>query len=140
MGLDFDLANVWALPLIIGTAAEFGLNIFMRYREARASGGPALGQSTVMAVVINGLTTIAGFASLMVAHHRGIFGLGLLLTVGVIASLAASLFVLPALLRRFAGPAAPEALAARRSSRSARRCRLHALLLPGKGPLAYFRL
>ena len=34
-GLDFNLANVWALPLIIGTAAEFGLNIFVRFQEVR---------------------------------------------------------------------------------------------------------
>ncbi len=44
---------------------------------------------------------MAGFASLMVAHHRGIFGLGLLLTIGTAASLVASLVVLPVLLRRF---------------------------------------
>jgi predicted RND superfamily exporter protein len=56
-----------------------------------------------MAVVLNGLPTMAGFASLMVAHHRGIFGLGLLLTIGMIASLVASLIVLPVLLRRFVG-------------------------------------
>ena len=61
-----------------------------------------------MAVVLNGFTTMAGFASLMVAHHRGIFGLGLLLTVGMTASLFASLVVLPVLLRIFYGPAAPD--------------------------------
>jgi len=105
-GLDFNLANVWALPLIIGTAAEFGLNIFVRFEEGRDRSGPALAQSTVMAVVLNGFTTMAGFASLMVAHHRGIFGLGLLLTVAMGASVVASLVVLPALLRMVYGPAA----------------------------------
>ena len=59
-----------------------------------------------MAVVLNGFTTMAGFASLMVAHHRGIFGLGLLLTVGMIASLIASLGVLPVLLHIAHAPAA----------------------------------
>ena len=108
-GLAFNLANVWALPLIVGTAAEFGLNIFVRFDEGQRTGGPALARSTVMAVVLNGLTTMAGFASLMVAHHRGIFGLGLLLTVGVIASLLASLAVLPVLLRIFARPTADRA-------------------------------
>ena len=107
-GLNFNLANVWALPLIIGTAAEFGLNIFVRFQEGRDTGGPTLAQSTVMAVVLNGLTTMAGFASLMVAHHQGIFGLGLLLTVGMTASLFASVIVLPVLLRIFYGPAAPD--------------------------------
>ena len=107
--LDFNLANVWALPLIIGTAAEFGLNIFVRFQEGRDTKGPMLAQSTVMAVVLNGLTTMAGFASLMVAHHRGIFGLGLLLTVGMIASLIASLAALPVLLQVFFGPKASDA-------------------------------
>ena len=49
---------------------------------------------------------MAGFASLMVAHHRGIFGLGLLLTAGMVASLFASLVVLPVLLRLFDTPTA----------------------------------
>ncbi len=108
-GLEFNLANVWALPLIIGTAAEFGLNIFLRWEEGRDTGGPGLAQSTVMAVALNGLTTMAGFGSLMVAHHRGIFGLGLLLTVGMVASLLSSLVVLPVLLRIVYGPMAPDA-------------------------------
>ncbi len=108
-GLEFNLANVWALPLIIGTAAEFGVNMFARFQEGRERGGPTLAHSTVMAVFLNGLTTIAGFASLMVAHHRGIFGLGLLLTVGITASLFAALVVLPVLLRIFVRPAVPDA-------------------------------
>ena len=97
-GLKFNLANVWGLPLIIGAAAEYGLNAVVRFREARTHGGPVLARSTVMAIGLNGLTTIGGFGSLMVADHRGIFGLGLLLTIGASASLASSLVVLPALI------------------------------------------
>ena len=117
--LEFNLANVWALPLIIGTAAEFGLNIFLRFSESLDTGGPPLAQSTVMAVVLNGLTTMAGFASLMVAHHRGIFGLGLLLTVGMVATLIASLAVLPVLLGMFYRPPAPAEAMAPDASRDA---------------------
>jgi uncharacterized protein len=95
-GLSFDLANVWALPLLIGTGAEYGVTLVARLREARATGTPALARSTVLAVLINGLTTIAGFGSLLVAHHRGIFGLGLLLTIGAATTLVAALVVLPA--------------------------------------------
>jgi hopanoid biosynthesis associated RND transporter like protein HpnN len=98
-GLSFNLANVWALPLIIGASAEYGLNVALRHQEAVTDGGPVLARSTVMAVLLNGLTTIAGFGSLMVARHQGIFSLGLLLTVGAVAGLTASLIVLPALLR-----------------------------------------
>ena len=52
-----------------------------------------------MAVLISGLTTIVGFGGLMMANHRGIFGLGLLLTLGSTMSLIAALVVLPVLLR-----------------------------------------
>jgi predicted RND superfamily exporter protein len=41
----------------------------------------------------------------MLAAHRGIYGLGLLLTLGTSAALVASLVVLPVLLRLFGGAA-----------------------------------
>ncbi|HZP43985.1 MAG TPA: MMPL family transporter [Candidatus Binatia bacterium] len=105
-GLEFNLGNVFGLPLILGAGAEFGLNVVLRYRECRAEGGPLLPRSTFAAVLVNGLTTVAGFGSLMVAAHRGIFGLGLLLTLGMVGTLAASLIVLPVLLRWTERPAA----------------------------------
>jgi hopanoid biosynthesis associated RND transporter like protein HpnN len=97
--LKFNLANVWGLPLIIGISAEFGLNIVIRYLEGRRHGGPLVARSTVMGVTLNGLTTMVGFGSLMIAAHRGIFGLGLLLTIGSGCGLVAALVVLPVILR-----------------------------------------
>jgi uncharacterized protein len=98
-GLKFNMGNVFGLPLILGAAAEYGLNIVLRFMEGRDHGGPLIARSTMMAVLVNGLTTIVGFGSLMIADHRGIFGLGLLLTLATITSLIAALVVLPVLLR-----------------------------------------
>jgi hopanoid biosynthesis associated RND transporter like protein HpnN len=108
--LKFNMGNVFGLPLILGAAAEYGLNIVMRYMEGRDHGGPLIARSTVMAVLVNGLSNVVGFGSLMVADHRGIFGLGLLLTLGTATSLVASLIVLPVLLRQRPRPmpAAPD--------------------------------
>jgi uncharacterized protein len=110
-GLKFNMGNVFGLPLILGAAAEYGLNIVMRFMEGRDHGGPLIARSTMTAVLVNGLTTISGFGSLMVADHRGIFGLGLLLTLGTATSLLASLIVLPILLQTMARrtPASPAA-------------------------------
>jgi hopanoid biosynthesis associated RND transporter like protein HpnN len=111
VGLPFNLGNVFALPLIVGAAAEYGLNIVARFMESRDHGGPVLAVSTTTAVLVNGLTTIIGFGSLMLAAHRGIYGLGLLLTLGAVSNLIAALVVLPVLLRRFGGiPARPASL------------------------------
>jgi hopanoid biosynthesis associated RND transporter like protein HpnN len=99
-GLKLNLVNVWAFPLIIGSAAEYGVYIVLRTLEAPAPGSrSSLTHSTIMAVLFNGLTTITGFGSLLVAHHRGVWSLGLLLVIGSTMTLAASLVVLPALLR-----------------------------------------
>ena len=101
-GLPFNLANVWGAPLIIGASAEYGLNVITRFMEARSYGGPPIAPRTMMAVTLNGLSTITGFGCLLIAHHRGMWSLGLLLTIGSATSLAASLIVLPALIRLFA--------------------------------------
>jgi|SoiMethySBSTD1v2_1073268.scaffolds.fasta_scaffold01139_29 uncharacterized protein len=114
--LKFNLANVWGLPLIIGTSAEFGLNVVMNYMEGREHGGPLVARSTVMAVILNGLTTIVGFGSLMISRHQGIYGLGLLLTVGATCALIASLVVLPVVLRLLPRPVAEPAEMVSRST------------------------
>ena len=101
--VKLNLGNIFGIPLILGAAAEFGLNIVMRFIEGRDHGGPLVARSTIMAVFVNGLTTMVGFGSLMLAAHRGIYGLGLLLTLGMFASLVAALVVLPVLLRVFGG-------------------------------------
>jgi hopanoid biosynthesis associated RND transporter like protein HpnN len=109
--IQFNMANVWGLPLIIGASAEFGLNMMIRYLEGRDHGGPLVARSTVMAVALSGVSTMVGFGSLMIARHQGIYSLGLLLTLGSACGLFASLAVLPVILRlitkRVAAPATP---------------------------------
>ena len=55
--------------------------------------------------MFNGLTTMAGFGSLLVAHHRGVWSLGLLLVIGSAMTLTASLVVLPTLVHLAGQPA-----------------------------------
>ena len=73
------------------------------YRIRYELDGPANAPAYVL---VNGLTTMVGFGSMMIADHRGIFGLGLLLTIGMGTTLIATLAVLPVLLR-LAHPAPP---------------------------------
>jgi hopanoid biosynthesis associated RND transporter like protein HpnN len=97
--LGFTMGNIFGLPLILGVAVEYGLNVVIRYGEGwQDASAPLIGRSTIMGVFVNGLSNIAGFGSLLLADHRGIFGLGLLITLGTAASLAAALLVLPVLL------------------------------------------
>jgi uncharacterized membrane protein YdfJ with MMPL/SSD domain len=103
MGLlqvTFNVANLIVLPLVMAPAVESGIMIVYRYREARRTRQRPLPlpQSTGRAVVFSTLSTIIGFGSLMISHHRGIFSIGLLLTLGVASVLLASITTLPSLL------------------------------------------
>jgi len=95
-GIPFNPANIMTLPLVIGIGVTSGIHILNRFAEER---NPSLlAKSTGKAVFISGLTTIAGFGSLMLARHQGIASLGLVMALGTAMCMLAALTVLPALL------------------------------------------
>jgi predicted RND superfamily exporter protein len=53
---------------------------------------------TAVAVLVDALTTLVGFGSLMIATHQGLQSLGRVLTLGVTCCLFTSLVMLPAAL------------------------------------------
>jgi predicted RND superfamily exporter protein len=95
-GVPVNLANIMTLPLVIGIGVTNGIHILNRYAE---EGTPSiLSRSTGKAVLVSGLTAIAGFGSLMLAQHRGIRSLGIVMSVGIAMCMIAALTLLPALL------------------------------------------
>lgn len=99
LNVQFNLANLIILPLISGIGLVNGIHIVHRYREETDNHISVLSKSTGQGVILSSVATMIGFGSLMVADHRGIHSLGLLLTLGVGSSLAASVTLLPAMLR-----------------------------------------
>lgn len=97
LGWEFNLANLFAVPILIGTAVDNGVNMLYRWREERDKSALILTKAVGKSVTISSLTTIAGFAALIPATHRGISSLGWVLSLGVAFILVATLVVLPAL-------------------------------------------
>ena len=95
--LPLNLANVVALPLVLGLGIAFGIYLVLRAREGVSSDG-LVQSSTCRAVWYSALTTIASFGTLAIAAHRGMSSMGQLLTVSLAFSLLSSLVVLPAVL------------------------------------------
>ena len=93
--VDFNLANSLFLPLIVGAGVEYGIIVMIRSRASKVPGLPA---GTVKGVALAALTTTAGFGTLMISSHRGIYSLGLLATIGSLCMLCSAVLVLPALL------------------------------------------
>jgi len=94
--ISFNPANIMTLPLVIGIGVTNGIHILNRYAEERTPG--ILARSTGKAVLVSGLTAIAGFGSLVLAKHRGIHSLGLVMSLGIATCMIAGLTFLPALL------------------------------------------
>ena len=94
--IPFNPANIMTLPLVIGIGVTNGIHILNRFAEEQTPS--ILAKSTGKAVLVSGLTTIAGFGSLILAKHRGIESLGLLMATGVATCMLAGLTLLPALL------------------------------------------
>ncbi len=99
MNLQFNMANLVILPLIIGIGVVNGVHILHRFREHPAEDNVVLSKSTGQAVVLSSLTTIIGFGSLMTADHMGVYSLGLVLSLGVGSCLIASVTLLPAMIK-----------------------------------------
>ena len=94
--IPVNLANIMTLPLVIGIGVTNGIHILNRYAEEGTPG--ILSRSTGKAVLVSGLTAIAGFGSLILAEHRGIRSLGLIMSIGIATCMIAGLAFLPALL------------------------------------------
>ncbi len=97
--VQFNLANLVILPLILGIGVVNGIHIVHRYREEAERSATVLSRSTGLAVILSSLTTMIGFGSMMIADHQGIFSLGLVLTIGVGSCLVASITLVPAILQ-----------------------------------------
>jgi hypothetical protein len=95
-GIPFNPANIMTLPLVIGIGVTNGIHILNRFAEERNP--DILGKSTGKAVLVSGLTTIAGFGSLIVGEHQGIQSLGWIMAVGTATCMIAGLTFLPAVL------------------------------------------
>ena len=61
-----------------------------------------VGRTTAAAVTLSSLTTIAGFGSLSLAHHRGVASLGSVMVLGCVTLLVATVVFLPAFLQTMA--------------------------------------
>ena len=82
MGMPLNPANMIVLPLTLGIGVEDGVNIIHDFRNQGKKYRYVSG-STIVAVVVNSLTTMVGFGALMIANHQGLQSLGRVLTISM---------------------------------------------------------
>ncbi|NTW36170.1 MAG: MMPL family transporter, partial [Syntrophobacteraceae bacterium] len=100
LGLKFNLANFFSLPILIAIGVDGGVHLLDRWQEMEGEGS-LFSTSTPTAVASSFITTITGFGGLLFASHRGLASLGAVMVLGSIAGMLACLLVLPCALQLF---------------------------------------
>jgi predicted RND superfamily exporter protein len=97
-GLSFNSANIIVMPLVLGIAVDSGIYIINRFRREDETAATVVTSSTGVGVLLNTLTIMASFGALMVAHHQGVFSIGAVMSLGMVACQIAFMIILPAVL------------------------------------------
>lgn len=97
-GICFNSANIIVLPLILGVGIDSAIYIINRYRQGDETPAQVATSSAGIGVFLNAVTILFSFGALMVAHHQGVFSIGAVMSLGMVASVAVFLAFLPALL------------------------------------------
>lgn len=97
-GIALNLFNVLAFPLVLGVGVDYAIYLVLAMRE----NDPKHELMTIFKpVLLSGITTVAGFGSLITAQNPALRGLGLVCAIGVAWCLATTFFfILPVIVWR----------------------------------------
>lgn len=103
VNIQFNIANIIALPLVLGIGIDAAVHIMHRYKEESQNGTIVADLNTILentgtAVTLASLTTTLGFAGLLFGDYGGMKSLGSLMIIGVICTISACLLIIPLLL------------------------------------------
>jgi hypothetical protein len=98
-GLKLNFYNLVVLPAMLGIGNDDGVHFVHRFREEGRGSIWRVLRSTGEHMLMATLTTMIGFAGLLLSFHPGLFSIGRLAVVGLSATTVAALVFLPALLQ-----------------------------------------
>jgi lauroyl/myristoyl acyltransferase len=101
-GWNWNLMNLMALPLVLGTGVDY--SIFIQLALRRHGGDvAAVRRSVGRALMLCGGTAVAGFGSLALSSNPGMASLGKVCAIGIGANALIAIFLLPVWWRRCRG-------------------------------------
>lgn len=102
LGVDWNFANFFGLPILIGAGHEYGVFMIHRYREALQHPRRVWNKWDVAdrALLLCAYVTCSSFAFFWaLGHHRGLKSLGLVMAIGTACIYLATILVLRPLLK-----------------------------------------
>lgn len=96
--IDYNVANIGGLPLLLGLGIVYGLRIVHRWKEDTTITAFAATKTTGRGLAFAAFAILAGLVSIVPAHHRGVSSFGWILLIGIISCMFTALFILPAVI------------------------------------------
>ena len=87
--VSFNLANFFAVPMLIGIGIDYGAHLVHDRGKSFV---------IIRAIILSGLTTVLSLGSLILASHRGLASLGLMMGFGSLMIFCSAVMILPFLL------------------------------------------
>lgn len=97
--LHLNLANFFAIPILIGIGVDNAVHFYHRYEETQDVETTMYTTGTTL--TLTALTTSVGFGSLIFASHKGLASFGALMAIGTAACWFSCVIFMPALLKLF---------------------------------------
>ena len=97
--VQVNLFGLIFLPLLVGLGIDYAIFELMKYQADQKKLGNLYPPKALLAA---GLSTLAGFGVLVLAHHPVLFMMGLCSLVGIGSAVLAALFILPSLWEHYA--------------------------------------
>ena len=93
-GLKWNFVNLMATPLLLGSGIDYAIHVTLSLRR---TGGDfkELWQGTGKALLFCGASNVIGFGSLIFSSSDALVSLGTVSVIGIILSMATSIFLLP---------------------------------------------
>ena len=96
-GWQINFMNIIIFPVVFGYGISSGVHLINRYLESKSV--VLAVRRTGAAIAASSITTLIGWAALLVSNHRGLESMGILACFGILAALLVSLIVMPAFLQ-----------------------------------------
>jgi len=97
--VHLNFMNIFVITMILGVGVDYGIHVIHRFVEERERpDGDPIGavEETARGVLLAALTTIVGFGSLFTSHYPGLVSMGLVSTLGTLATALVAVAVVPA--------------------------------------------
>ncbi|MEJ6572262.1 MAG: MMPL family transporter [Akkermansiaceae bacterium] len=98
LGIDWDMLNIVAVPLLLGMGMDYGIHMIMALRR-HASEPEKVWHGIGKALMFCGVSTAIGFGSLSMASNKALAGMGSLCAIGIVLTMICSVFVMPGVWR-----------------------------------------